>query len=249
MFSCASADPECSLMHYQAVPRDEHDWDLATTPTLYRTPAGKDIVAIASKDGYVYGLDRATHALAFKVPGTTLDNDVPLDKTRRYVCPGVQGGAMFNGAAYWLGVGTLFVGMADHCAWYVKGTKYGEQGGGVVKDWPAAAKLKAPKGWITAIDGKSGRVLWRYQTESQVLAGLVPTRSGLLSAGDTHGNLLALDATAGALLSVPLGAYAARHTRRTRLTIERIGAVNRQLVDARIASRLFRRVAVSWVRR
>lgn len=86
--------------HYQAVPRDEHDWDLATTPTLYRTPLGRDMVAIAGKDGYVYGLDRTTHALAFKVPGTSLvNNDVPLDRTWRYICPGLQGGAMFNGAA------------------------------------------------------------------------------------------------------------------------------------------------------
>lgn len=34
----------------------------------------------------------------------------------------------------------------------------------------------------------------KYQTGSQVQAGLVPTRSGLLFAGDTHGNLLVLDA-------------------------------------------------------
>jgi cytochrome c553 len=33
-----------------------------------------------------------------------------------------------------------------------------------------------------------------------VLAGLVPTKSGLLFAGDTHGNLLVLDARAGTLL-------------------------------------------------
>jgi alcohol dehydrogenase (cytochrome c) len=187
--------------HYQAVPRDEHDWDLATTPTLYHTPSGKDMVAIAGKDGYVYGLDRATHVLAFKIPGTTLENnDVLLDKTWRHICPGLQGGAMFNGAAYWPGVNTLFVGMADHCAWYAKDKKFGEMGGAPFKDWPAAAKLQAPKGWITALDGDSGRVLWRYHTDAQVLAGLVPTRSGLLFAGDTHGNLLALDSATGTLL-------------------------------------------------
>ena len=187
--------------HYQAVPRDEHDWDLATTPTLYRTPSGKDMVAIAGKDGYVYGLNRATHVLAFKVPGTTLvNNDVPLDETWRYICPGLQGGAMFNGAAYWPGVNTLFVGMSDHCAWYVRNKKFGEMGGAPFKDWPAAAKLKAPKGGIPALDGDSGRVLWKYNTDAQVLAGIVPTRSGLLFAGDTHGNLLVLDSATGALL-------------------------------------------------
>jgi alcohol dehydrogenase (cytochrome c) len=40
---------------YQAVPKDEHDWDLATAPTLYRTRAGRDMLAIAGKGGRVYG--------------------------------------------------------------------------------------------------------------------------------------------------------------------------------------------------
>ena len=50
------------------------------------------------------------------------------------------------------------------------------------------------------MDGETGRVLWQYPAESQVLAGLVPTKSGLLFAGDTHGNLLALDAQSGSVL-------------------------------------------------
>src|SRR6185437_12046186 len=36
---------------YQAVPKDEHDWDLATAPTLYRTRTGKNMLAIAGKGG------------------------------------------------------------------------------------------------------------------------------------------------------------------------------------------------------
>ena len=55
---------------------------------------------------------------------------------------------MFNGAAYHPGTGALYVGMADHCAWYLKSL-------GPVKDWAAAAKLQAPRGWITAINSKS----------------------------------------------------------------------------------------------
>ena len=67
--------------------------------------------------------------------------------------------------------------------------------GFAVKDWLAAAKLQAPRGWVTAINGATGAVLWQYQAESQVQAGMVPTKSGLLFAGDTHGNLLIFDAT------------------------------------------------------
>jgi alcohol dehydrogenase (cytochrome c) len=179
--------------HYQAVPRDEHDWDLATAPTLYRSAGGKDLLAIAGKDGRVHGIDRTTQTPIFNTPGTTTENDdVPLDKTWKYVCPGVQGGAMFNGAAYSPGEGMLYVGMTDHCAWYMKGSPY--------KDWSAAARFGAPKGWITALDGETGAVRWQYHTDAQVLAGLVPTKSGLLFAGDTHGNLLALRAKDGSLL-------------------------------------------------
>jgi alcohol dehydrogenase (cytochrome c) len=188
---------------YQVVPLDEHDWDLSPAPTLYRTSKGKhgrDMIALAGKSGRVYGIDRATQLLAFNTPATTVENDdAPLNGDWMRVCPGLQGGAMFTGTAYHPGTGTLYVGMNDHCAWYVKNNKI-EGGGDVVKDWPAAVKRQAPKGWITAIDGNSGRVLWQYQAESQVLAGLVPTKSGLLFAGDTHGNLLVFKASDGTLL-------------------------------------------------
>jgi hypothetical protein len=82
-------------------------------------------------------------------------------------------------------------------------------GGAQVKDWASAAKLQAPRGWITAIDGKTGAVRWQYYAESQVQAGLVPTKSGLLFAGDTHGNLLVFDAKNGSLTRSPVKQYVA----------------------------------------
>ncbi|HXW26251.1 MAG TPA: PQQ-binding-like beta-propeller repeat protein, partial [Xanthobacteraceae bacterium] len=187
--------------HFQAVPRDEHDWDLAAAPTLYRSASGKDLVAIAGKDGRVRAIDRTARAVVFDTPATTIENDdVPLDNTWKHVCPGLQGGAMFNGAAYHPGYGLLYVGMSDHCAWYVKDKRAGAGGGIAIKDWSAAAKLEAPQGWIAALDGDRGAVAWRYRAEAQVLAGLTPTRSGLLFAGDTHGHLLVFDAKDGTLL-------------------------------------------------
>jgi alcohol dehydrogenase (cytochrome c) len=188
---------------YQAVPHDEHDWDLAVAPTLYHTSkggTGRDMLAITGKSGRVYGIDRSTHLPTFDTPATTVENDeVPVNSMWMHVCPGLQGGAMFTGPAYDPTSGTLYVGMADHCAWYVKSNDVplGIPG---IKDWPAAAKLEAPIGWITAIDGETGTVLWKYQAESQVLAGLVPTKSGLLFGGDTHSNLLVFNAKNGRLL-------------------------------------------------
>ena len=57
-----------------------------------------------------------------------------------------------------------------------------------------------PKGWITALDGETGQVLWKYQTDGQMLAGMVPTKSGVLFAGDVRGNLFAFDAKSGSVL-------------------------------------------------
>jgi alcohol dehydrogenase (cytochrome c) len=192
---------------YQVVRGDEHDWDLSPAPTLYATSAGKDMVALAGKSGRVYAIDRATQSLVFNIPATTVVNDQePLDQNWKYVCPGLQGGAMFNGAAHRPGTGALYVGMNDHCAWFVKDKRILPNGGIAIKDWSAAARLRAPRGWITAIDSQTGAVRWRYHAESQVLAGLVPTKSGLLFAGDTHGNLLIFDAERGSLLrSIEVG--------------------------------------------
>jgi alcohol dehydrogenase (cytochrome c) len=186
--------------HYQLVPHDEHDWDLASTPTLYRGASGRDLLAIAGKDGRVHGIDRMARAIVFNTPVETLENDsVPVDNTWRRVCPGVQGGAMYNGTAYHPGLGMLFVGVADHCTWYIKDQKV--EGGGIpFKDWPSAAKRQAPRGWIAALNGETGAVVWRYQTDAQALAGLVPTKSGLLFGGDSHGNLLVFNAQDGKLL-------------------------------------------------
>jgi hypothetical protein len=190
--------PEARLnWFYQAVPRDEHDWDLATAPRLYRTPAGKDMLAITGRSGRVYGIDRAIRALAFNTPATTVAHDEePLDKTWKRVCPGLQGGALFNGTAYHPGTGALYVGMSDNCTYYTKNEEFQRTGGSAAKkDFS-----QQPKGWITAIDGETGDVLRQYRAESQVQAGLVPTKSGLLFAGDSHGNLLALDAKGGSVL-------------------------------------------------
>ncbi len=178
--------------YYQAVPNDQHDWDLGTTPTLYTASDGSRMVAIAGKDGLVYGIDRTTHDLIFATPGTTRQNDGPYDEKKpALVCPGTLGGAEWNGAAYDPGTGMIYTGMVDWC-WYF--AKQGDEGAAV---WNFSAP---PRGQITAINGANGDIEWQYRAEAPVIAGLVPTRSGLLFGGDVRGNLLAFDARTGAVL-------------------------------------------------
>ena len=199
------------IWYHQITPKDDHDWDLSAPPTLYRSRAGKDMVTVADKTGFVTGIDRATKAVVFHTPGTTILNNGPLPDTLTLTCPGLGGGAQYNGTAYRPETGVLYVGMVDWCSLYQKpkpapAANQGEgqaengaldhsYGGAVFVDYS-----KQPRGWVTALDGDTGRILWKYQTDAQVQAGLVPTKSGLLFAGDVRGNLFAFDAGTGAVL-------------------------------------------------
>ncbi len=215
--------------YYQVTPHDDHDWDYGAAPTLYRTPSGREMVAAAGKNGYVLGLDRATRAVVFNTPAEPVSNNGPVtwDAPQR-VCPGFSGGAQFTGASYNPLTGALYVGMVDWCSYYAKPKLTAVQGSGqagqsvlnyayevalrAFDKWLHAGVLEnrlqrvfvdyhaLPKGWITAIDGETGRVVWKYQTDGQVLAGTVPTRAGIIFAGDVLGNLFAFDAKTGDLL-------------------------------------------------
>lgn len=201
--------------YHQATANDDHDWDLGAPPTLYRTKNGKEMLAIAGKDGYVLGIDRTTKQVVFKTAGTTIANAGRVDDTLKLVCPGSIGGAQWNGTAYDPAFGMLYTGMVDWCFYYSTKTYTDDPKGWSAEEgdvlFPGGLRApksgtvradfsKPPRGWITAMDGETGRVLWKYHADAQVIAGLVPTKSGLLFAGDTRGNLLALDAKTGAVL-------------------------------------------------
>jgi alcohol dehydrogenase (cytochrome c) len=210
--------------HYQHTPRDDHDWDLGAAPTLYKTKGGKAMIAVAGKDGYVVGVDRATHEITFRTPVTTIANNLELPAKRSLVCPGLGGGVQFTGPAYQPELGVLFVGAVDWCSYYKKpkpiaGKPPKPAGAGAPAALGApkssggkAAKLPEgdaeaaladfvtlPRGWITAVDGETGRVLWRHSTDAQMLAGIVTTKSQLVLGGDVRGNLFAFDGKTGAV--------------------------------------------------
>jgi alcohol dehydrogenase (cytochrome c) len=186
--------------YYQAVPHDVHDWDLGTSPTLYRTRQGVDMMALAGKDGLVRGIDRKSMTVVFTTSATTRANfgqNFPAPPTQ--VCPGGIGGAQFNGTAYNPDLSALYVGMVDWCWFFFFEPNPSDPDHPIGDDAPEYNV--PPQGWITALDSETGTVLWQYHAQAQVQAGLVPTKSGLLFAGDTLGNLLALDAKSGAVLN------------------------------------------------
>ena len=59
---------------FQATPNDGYDYDLGAAPVLYTDAHGNEVVALGSKDGYVYVVDRSTHKRGSIRPVTTINN-------------------------------------------------------------------------------------------------------------------------------------------------------------------------------
>ncbi len=188
--------------YYQLDRNDAYDLDLGAAPALYTDAAGKRRVAVGSKDGYLYILDRDTHQLAAKTAITTVRRDAPVPSPEgTYACPGYDGGIEWNGPAYSASTNDIYVGSVDWCGIFSAGP--------VVYDPPkiyfgTASKFKpgdSKTGWVYAVNGSTGQVAWRYHAETPVLSGATPTAGGVLLSGESSGELLAFDAASGALLA------------------------------------------------
>ncbi len=211
------------LAFSQLVKHDFHDWDVDSPSPVVTIRSGRAVVASANKEGLLSVLDRSGLAtfgsvavlsaasapqqlpVLYQVPTTTRENvDVPLsrDHPTRF-CPGILGGAEWNGAAYDPTHDTFFVGANDWCSTVqlqrenaavprVGAAWFGNTAGGQRMDSASAAK-----GWLTAYDAENGHVRWKFEAPKPVLAGVTPTAGGLVFTADLGGNVYAFDADDG----------------------------------------------------
>jgi len=116
---------------YQLAPNDGHDYGIGAGPMLYRRSDGKDAVALAAKDGFVYVVDRATQRLLFRTATTTIENagcrrfrpptQCALRRRRRLVLghqvghTAIQGGAPLHGGQLYPGDGAARLGQLHRC--------------------------------------------------------------------------------------------------------------------------------------
>ena len=192
---------------YQLVSNDSHDFDIGAAPILFRDKRGRDEVAVAGKDGYLYVIDRESRTEQYKVATTTVDaHPRPPTPSGVHVCPGVAGGTFWNGPAFDPLSRTIFVGSVDEC-----GTEFSAPGipytgtkryaGGTFRPDPVPMR-----GWITAVDADTGRIRWRYHADAGILSGITPTAGGIVLAGDNDGNFLVLNSATGDVLrKIPTG--------------------------------------------
>jgi glucose dehydrogenase len=193
--------------YHQLVKNDFHDWDLAASPILFTSKAGRKMVAAAGKNGYLYGLDRDLENVLYTVPVTRIENiDAPLTKEGTRFLPGAQGGTNWYGPTYSPQVNAIYVPAIDWATTIKLGgpdtltltpgapflgssNAFGDQD-------PISQRL----GHVTAVDADSGKVIWKYDADTSMVASVTPTAGGLVLTGDTKGNFLAFDAKDGKVL-------------------------------------------------
>ena len=191
------------LWYRQFISNDVHDSDLSqVSPIFSATVRGKarKLITVSGKDGLLRMLDRDTHETLYELPITTrtnIDSQPTVEGVHR--CPGLLGGMEWNGPAYNPLTRTLYVAAVDWCGTFTRTAdkpdfaQYAHYyGGSVVPDPKEQAK-----GWLTAVDAATGKVRWKKQWPTPLVAAVTATSGGLLFTGDLDNNFLALDASNG----------------------------------------------------
>ena len=184
----------------QQIPHDVHDWDTAAAPVIY-DQNGRTYLGVASKDGWLYRYDRASHKLLGRSEiSSHVNADAPITPSGVYHCPGPVGGAEWNGAAYSPIVKALFINSVDWCGTtrltedrYIQGSAYYDGN----FTWDAPEKSR---GYTRAFDAASGKPLWSRTFETPMVAAITATAGGVLFTGSLDGSFLALDALSGRTL-------------------------------------------------
>ncbi len=196
---------------FKIVPVDWHDWDVSSAPVIVRTRNGRKLLAVAPKDGHLYGFDLSNNALLYRVPVTRVENPDATFSTGKPVhfCPGSVGGAEWNGPAYDPGANLMLIGEVEWCTTVtlqseeqIRSTKMGQP-------WSAEATINPYRtwgtpdpfgnwaGWVYAVDADSGVWKWRAKSNYPIQSGMTPTAGGIAFFGDMGGNFYALDVASG----------------------------------------------------
>lgn len=201
--------------HFKLVPKDWHDWDVSTTPSLIQTRGGKTLLSVAPKDGHLYGFDLSTNAMLYRVPMTTIENaDVPFSPDKAvHFCPGTVGGAEWNGPAYDPRTNLVLIGEVDWCATVKIQNEQAIEDVKLAAPWSGNATINpyhtygTPDpfgqwaGWVYAVDADTGVWKWRLKSNYPILGGMTPTAGGVVFFGDMGGNFYAVDSVNGQQLS------------------------------------------------
>ena len=194
------------LWYRQFGANDVHDADLSQVSPLFSGSVNgksRKLITVTGKDGLLRVLDRDTHETLYELPITSrTDIDAAPTVEGAHRCPGLLGGMEWNGPAYDPQSRTLYVAAVDWCGTFTRTadkpdlTPYAHYYGGAVVPDPR----DQARGWLSAVDTATGKLRWKEQWPTPLVAAVTATSGGVLFTGDLDNNFLVLDAATGKTL-------------------------------------------------
>lgn len=218
--SIIALDPATGKLrwYFQFTPHDLHDWDANQPPLLLDAAfqgRPRKLLALGSRNGFFYVLDRLTGALLLARPfvkNLTWASGIGTDGRPQLLpgyenavggtrtCPSVTGAANWPSTAFSPATGLFYLMAGEACAIYAKNAQWFELGksfyGGSTKPAPVEGGGK----FLRALDLQTGTLVWEIPGVGGSVSGggLMSTAGGLVVYGDnTGGALVAVDARTG----------------------------------------------------
>jgi alcohol dehydrogenase (cytochrome c) len=215
--------------YFQFTPFDLHDWDATESPILIDSTIDgqkRKLLLQANRNGFFYMLDRTNGKFVLGKPYAKQTWAKGLDANGRPVllpgvdptlegvpvCPGAYGATNFMAPSYSPLTGLFYVTSREQCDVFSADSQNYRLGRAYIGSNYVPVMNAKDRGFLTAIDPKTGDARWRFEYFGASWAGTLSTAGGLVFSGDIGGNLIAFDAQSGRpLWHFPTGAaiYAA----------------------------------------
>ncbi len=197
--------------HFQFTKHDEHDWDATQIPVMIDLDA-RHLIAQANRNGFFYVLERTTgklisaNAYGKQTWSSSKDSEGrPIADPSaaptlegHTVCPGALGTTNFMAPAYDPQTALFYVTARDQCDIFSTAPQPYEAGHAYYGSAYFPSEEAEPyRGFLKAIDPKTGAVRWKFEHTSPTWSGVLCTAGGLVFTGDAEGNFVALDAARG----------------------------------------------------
>jgi alcohol dehydrogenase (cytochrome c) len=214
--SIVALDPDTGKLvwYFQTTPHDLFDWSGVSEPIIVDEiidgRATKAVVQ-ANRNGYVYVLDRTDGSFLSATPYTkvtwaNLDaTGKPVIKPEiasakvRHVFPGNYGGTNWPPKAYSPRTHMLYIPSIERGGtFYTQPSEY--QKGQLYMGGYHVSDATPARGSIEAMDIRTGKIVWSFDTQGPNWGGLLATASGLVFGGAFDGNLRAFNDETGQVL-------------------------------------------------
>ena len=204
-----NADTGKMVWYFQASPHDTHDWDATEAIVLFDGEIGgqpRKLLAQASRNGYFFVLDRTSGKNILSKPfvRTNWSSGVdgkgqPIPAPEKHpqlngalVSPNQGGATNWQPPSFSPKTGLFYTDATKaYSVYYIYDPSDNPLG------WGGTDRGGYSTSSVRAIDYKTGEIRWSHEWGGTIRAGLLSTAGNLVFAGDSGGNLVALNATTG----------------------------------------------------